>query len=354
MTDPVNTPPEKRPPCLSFTSGEPHATEGLEVDDTPKAVDGEGAEDEELQSSRCLDLGIAYVANYGGDSVSVVNIAQAQEVTQIPVGNGPHTVAASPDRCFVYVSNFLGDTLSVIRTLSNTVVATVDLNAGPFTSSGPVGVALSRNSRFVYVANWLSANISIVDAHQLAVVAEIPIPWGPGSIGITPDGNMAYVTLPNHHAVGIVDLNANLQLGTTPVGTYPVGIDIARHKPLAYAAVMLGNYVRAVNTDLGAAAITPIAVGASPTGVSFNPGATVAYVTNQTSNTVSVIDVFSHAQALAITVGHEPIGVKAAENGFAVLVANSGSDTVSIIDARTNSVTATVPVGSSPFHIDII
>lgn len=354
MPNPADIPPEERPSCFRVSPEEECIPKGPGTDETIKTVDDEGAEDTELQRFKCFDLGIAYVANFGGDSVSAVDVARTDEIARIPVGTGPYAVAASPDKRFVYVSNFVDNTLSVIRTLSNTVIATIDLNAGPFTSSGPEGVAVSHDSRFVYVANYLSANISVVDAHQLTVVAEIPLTSWPTAIGITPDGNAAYVTLWDKGVVAIVDLNTNLQVGTVAVGVAPEGIDMACHKPLAYVALQGAPHVRAVNTDVGMAAVTPIAVGASSTGVSFNPNATLAYVTNKGSDTVSVIDVFRHAKILTIPVGDGPVGVKVAKNGFAVVVANQDSSTVSIIDARTSNVTATVPVGSGPVYVDII
>jgi YVTN family beta-propeller protein len=76
--------------------------------------------------------GIAYVANLGSNTVSVINVASRSLITNIPVGNRPRGVTVSPDGRLVYVVNEGGDPgvvddayVSVISTAMNEVVARV-------------------------------------------------------------------------------------------------------------------------------------------------------------------------------------------------------------------------------------
>ena len=71
-----------------------------------------------------------------------------------------------------------------------------------------------------------------------------------------------------------------------------------------------------------------------------------AYVTNNGSNNVSVID--TNAVPATIPVGSNPYGVAVTPDGRTAYVANAGSNTVSVIDTASNAVTATIPVGSYP------
>jgi YVTN family beta-propeller protein len=82
--------------------------------------------------------GIAYVANLGSNTVSVINVGSRALITDIPVGNRPRGVTISPDGRLVYVVNEGGDPgvvddayVSVISTSMNEVVArfTVGLQA---------------------------------------------------------------------------------------------------------------------------------------------------------------------------------------------------------------------------------
>lgn len=62
------------------------------------------------------------------------------EPTAIAVGNGPETLAMTPDGAFVYVPNSIDGTVSVIATSTNTVVNTVPVGPNPF------GIAIANLS----------------------------------------------------------------------------------------------------------------------------------------------------------------------------------------------------------------
>jgi YVTN family beta-propeller protein len=76
-----------------------------------------------------------------------------------------------------------------------------------------------------------------------------------------------------------------------------------------------------------------------------------AYVTNQRSNSVSVIDLASDTVVATVQVETQPAGVAISPNGNYVYVANFKSDSVSVIDAVSNSLVGSIHVGRSPFRI---
>src|SRR5262249_1410984 len=78
-----------------------------------------------------------------------------------------------------------------------------------------------------------------------------------------------------------------------------------------------------------------------------------AYVTNSTSDTVSVIDTATNTVVATVPVGRLLRGVARAPDGTRAYVANEFSDTVSVIDTATNPVVATVPVGRFPLWVAI-
>ena len=94
--------------------------------------------------------------------------------------------------------------------------------------------------------------------------------------------------------------------------------------------------------DPGAAAT--ITGGSSPNGVAYD--GTNIYVTNSTSNNVSVIDPATNTVTDTIDVGTNPNGV--AYDGTNIYVTNFNSNNVSVIDPATNTVTTTINVGSFP------
>ncbi|HEX4599986.1 MAG TPA: beta-propeller fold lactonase family protein [Gemmatimonadales bacterium] len=92
-----------------------------------------------------------------------------------------------------------------------------------------------------------------------------------------------------------------------------------------------------------------IATGQIPTGVTFSPDGNTAYVTNQYSNNVSVIDVPSATVVATIPIpnGLSPYVVRVSPDGTRLFISTNGS-TVFIVDTRTLQFIASVQVGFAP------
>jgi YVTN family beta-propeller protein len=77
-----------------------------------------------------------------------------------------------------------------------------------------------------------------------------------------------------------------------------------------------------------------------------------AYITNQGSHDVSVIDLATQQVVATVPVGRSPAGVVASSRAGKVFVSNPDSKTISVIDMRSHKVVATVPAGDGPVGID--
>jgi YVTN family beta-propeller protein len=99
--------------------------------------------------------------------------------------------------------------------------------------------------------------------------------------------------------------------------------------------------------------VVTIPVGRVPFGVAITPDGTRAYVANEFSYTVSVIDTATNTVVATIPVGLVPIGVAITPDGTRAYVPNEFSYTVSVIDTATNTVVATIPVGLLPLLVAI-
>jgi hypothetical protein len=73
-----------------------------------------------------------------------------------------------------------------------------------------------------------------------------------------------------------------------------------------------------------------------------------AYVTNVSSNTISVINVPTNTITATISVGSNPKAVSVSADGKKVYVANYSSHNVSVINTATNTVLNTIPVSITP------
>jgi YVTN family beta-propeller protein len=78
-----------------------------------------------------------------------------------------------------------------------------------------------------------------------------------------------------------------------------------------------------------------------------------AYITNEFSNSVSVIETATNTVIATIPAGSFPEGVAVTPDGSKVYVANNTSDTVSVIATASNKVIATIPVGIGPTGVAV-
>ncbi len=78
-------------------------------------------------------------------------------------------------------------------------------------------------------------------------------------------------------------------------------------------------------------------------------GRSRAYVTNHSSNTVSLLDIPSGRKILDIPVGNKPYGIDISPDKKFIYVANSGDATLSIILARSNQVVHTISLNTDAF-----
>src|SRR5256885_12842706 len=74
----------------------------------------------------------------------------------------------------------------------------------------------------------------------------------------------------------------------------------------------------------------------------------IAYVSNEKSNSVSVIDTESWTVTKTIKVGQRPRGIEFTRDGKFVMVAVGDDDTIQMIDAKSQAVVDTLPSGPDP------
>jgi uncharacterized repeat protein (TIGR01451 family) len=142
-----------------------------------------------------------------------------------------------------------------------------------------------------------------------------------------------------------------------------LGFTNAEAQPFAYVPNQGSNDVSVIDTSTNTEVLPRIPVGSQPLGVALTPDGAFAYVTNSNSHNVSVIDTSTNTEVLPrIPVGFFPFGVAFTPDGAFAYVVNiatvsNGNVTpsnVSVIDTSTNTeVLPRIPVGTSPFNVAI-
>lgn len=265
----------------------------------------------------------AYVTNSNSTTISIIDIATNTIIGTITGFDGPSGMVIMPDGLTAYVNNYGAGfpDPSGSATTVRVVDLTTDTIVGPAITVGiaPAALAIAPDGAFVYSANYACSDnvlgagtVSVIRTSDNTVVATIPGFSGPFDIAITPDGKHAYVTNfgsnnfePVGTTVSVIDLSTNTISATIPVGIQPSGVAITPDGKYVYVTnyhtLYLGpsftnltafqGTVTVIKTADNKAFSRVINVGLSPAKVAITPDGNYAYVTNYTSNNVSVIDI---------------------------------------------------------------
>jgi YVTN family beta-propeller protein len=134
-------------------------------------------------------------------------------------------------------------------------------------------------------------------------------------------------------------------IGSTPLGARPFGVAVSRTGLVYVTQLDAATVTRLDTTSLAAGGA--IAVGDVPTGVTFSPRGDVAYVTNQWSQSVGVIDVAGSRQQSAITLPADPFVPFVSPDG-AKLFITSNTNSVFVASTTTRAITDVVQLTQAP------
>lgn len=264
----------------------------------------------------------AYVANSNGTTLSIIDTKQNQVIGIIDGFDGPSGIVITPDGTFAYVNNYggpdgvgsgNGTTVSVVNLKTNAIIGEIIVGLAP------AALAISPNGKFVYSINYVdgmpgTGTMSIIKTKDNAVVDTISGLFGPFGIAVTPNGEYAYVTnfgsndfAPIGTTVSVVKLRHDRKIvETIELGIQPSGVAITPNGRFVYVTnyntlyagtnftklTPGGGTVNIIDTRTNEVIPPTIAVGHSPNAVTISPNGKFAYVTNFTSNTVDVIQLF--------------------------------------------------------------
>jgi YVTN family beta-propeller protein len=141
-----------------------------------------------------------YVANYGSNNVSVVDISTKTVVNTISVGTNPFHLQLDPDNNRMYVSNY-GGSVSVIDTNSRSVIATIS------GLDSPRQVAVDNVGGKLYVSSHNTSGVTVINNpnnlnytidRQIDLMANNNSIWPfANSWGITYYNNRLFITSPS-------------------------------------------------------------------------------------------------------------------------------------------------------------
>jgi serine/threonine-protein kinase len=141
-----------------------------------------------------------YATDHMSAKVTVLNAQDNRIITEIPVGETPHSEAISPDGSRLAVTSYDGNVVFLINTATDKMIAQIPVGRNP------LDIAYSPDGRYLYTVNNEDNTITVIDTADNRVIAEVPTGKGPTSISVLPNGRQAYVTDDNDGNIEILNI----------------------------------------------------------------------------------------------------------------------------------------------------
>jgi len=279
------------------------------------------------------NVGKVYVSNHYGNTLSVISTSDDTKLlTTILNVTHPGAIHISSDTGRVYVPDHdpSGGTLAVIDSATDTFVVP-PVSTGGFS---PSAVDTTPGDARIVVTNENSNSVMVLD-HDLNVVASLTDPAfnKPHEVLISPAGK-AYVANKGSSEVTVIDVTAAVP---SVVGHIAVGADPDSMRFVG-SRLWIANYLDGTISRIDTSSdtvISTVTVGSHPHGLADNPSSSLVLVANEASNTVTALsgstgNVIPGAEA--IPVGTFPQRIHITDDGKRAYVPNEGSDSVTVID----------------------
>ncbi len=284
---------------------------------------------------------VAYVANSGSGTVSVIDVASGTVAYTMGMGNTQlGGLALTPDGKAAWATDIDYNSVSVIDLAMGTVTHRFSL--GSF--GVPQGVAFTPGGKTAFVVD---GGVQVLDVASRSVTAKIVDNYVPRQVAVRPQGDVAYVTLEGSNAVSVLDVASRKETNRIPVGAWPEWVAFTPDGTKAYVTNGMDSTVSVI--DAASETVTnTIQVGRFPEGIAFTPDGKTAYVA--AGGTVWLVDVATAGVTgtLNLRYASATYGLAFTPDGKTLYVTDTENNAVYVVDVASGKVTNTIRVGRTP------
>ena len=274
------------------------------------------------------DSKFLYVSNFGGNSITVVDVAGGEKEAEFAVGPMPYAAVAQKGVLYV-VEHALGQ-------VSSYNAKTGELRSQLEVEDFPSGLALDPDAGDLYVTHLFSGRVSLIDLSSFTLETVISSRNNTNLsqfMLLDPAGKRAYLPQTRSNTT-----NMQLVFDATVFPMVNV-VDLTSQQVMRAERVSLDMGFRSVNM---------------PFAVALDEAGRVLMVANAGSNDVSVIDLESEEQLARLEVGANPRGIVFDAQADLAYVNNVLDGTVSVIDMQKLAVVETFRITEIPLDPQIL
>jgi YVTN family beta-propeller protein len=297
-----------------------------------------------------------YVANTGGDSITVINLATRKVVSEIPVGPVPHGLGVSPDGRRLYVSVEGTGEVVVIDTANDHRLARIP------TSGRPNQLAVTPDGRYVYVAINNRRVADVIDTKAGKVVKSLDIGRTPHNCYCPRGGKHVYVTSVDdrlvkefdfkndHKLVQTVSFDGNVRPLCVTRDEKRLFVALADLHGFAWADLLSGRQIERIKRPLPPPEHRSKFAYIDTHGLDLTPDNRELWVTSFIGNGLMIYDVTGSEPQYVTTVdvGDGPNWLTFSPDGRFAYSANAGVNSISVVDTAARKAIAEIKVGAVP------
>ncbi|HEY7234284.1 MAG TPA: beta-propeller fold lactonase family protein [Gemmatimonadaceae bacterium] len=304
------------------------------------------------------------VLNKNEASASIISLADGRTIATMPVGDGPHEVAVSPDGNWAVAANYggrtAGNSLTVLDLRNRRAVRTIDLG----TYARPHGIAWLPDGKRVVVTSEQARAVVIVDVPNGKIDRAISTGQPGHLLTLARDGHHVWTANIAAGSVSLVDLDKGTVVKTVVTGKGPEGNDVSPDGRELWAADRTLNRITVLDANT-LDSLATIPTGEFPNRVHFTPDGRWVLVSNIRSGTVDVIDAASRRTVDHITFAFDstranptmlgamgrtpqPEGILIAPDGRRAWIALSAMNRLAEVDIATRRVLRYLTTGQEP------
>ena len=240
-----------------------------------------------------------------GQKIQIIDAVTGNIDKEIAVAKLPHNASYNQagDELWIPQGDSVQGTVLVYKTSDWTLLNTI--NVGKL----PSEVTFANDGSKVYVANTKDGSVSIINPSTKSVIQTVSV--GVMPVGAWPASNgKMYADNEGSQTVSEIDVLTNSVTATINLGFKPgyVAYNSSNSELWVTDAtngkVVYYTLVATVWTNQG-----NITTGTDAHAITFSADGSKAYVTNQGANSVSVINISSHAVTTTVNVGTKPNGI---------------------------------------------
>lgn len=286
---------------------------------------------------------VLLVANKNGNSLYFVDPGSGRATDSVSTGQGPHEVAAAPDARRAYVANYAGGSVSVVDVSARSVVEQWPLDG----YNRPHGIAVSPDENHVYVT--AEDQQAVLELNAASGAVRRIFETGKNvthMLALTSDASSLFATSIESGTASNVALDAGRVVTHTGTGDGAEGVAVTPDDQTVWVTNRADDTVSILDAKT-TAVVDSMSVPGFPIRVAFSPNGRHGLVSTPRTGDIALYDAAKRRLRTRLAVGAKPIGVLVPTNARA-FVANSGSGTVSVIDLQAPAVVDTISAGRGP------